>query len=97
MTNSELFELLTSKSGGFSLPVLITLTDGKTELNYVNARNNIVFNGRTYKAEVFQFSANADVLGFFWRRNFRNCADDRCGFSSGAKRHNHNKNKRPAL
>lgn len=65
MTNSELFELLTSKSGGFSLPVLITLTNGKTELNYVNARNNIVFNGRTYKAEVFQFSANADVLGFF--------------------------------
>ena len=60
MTDSELFE-----SGGFSLPFLITLTDGKTELNYVNARNNVVFDGTTYKAEVFQFSANADVLGFF--------------------------------
>ncbi|WP_296022529.1 hypothetical protein [uncultured Treponema sp.] len=65
MTDSELFELFTSKSGGFSLPFLITLTDGKTELNYVNARNNVVFDGTTYKAEVFQFSANADVLGFF--------------------------------
>jgi len=65
MTDSELFELLTSKSGGFSLPVLVSITDGETELRYVNSRDDVVMGGKTYKAEVFQFSASADVLGFF--------------------------------
>ena len=65
MTDAELFELLTSKSGGFSLPVLVSITDGETELCYVNSRNDVVMGGKTYKAEVFQFSASADVLGFF--------------------------------
>ncbi len=65
MTDSEIFELLTKPSGGFSLPFLITLTDGETTLNYVNARKSVVFDGTTYEPEVFQFSPNADTLGFF--------------------------------
>lgn len=65
MTNEEIFELLTRPSGGFSLPFLITITDGETTLNYVNARNSVELDGTTYEPEVFQFSANADTLGFF--------------------------------
>ncbi len=65
MTDAELFELLTSKSGGFSLPVLVSITDGETELCYVNSRDDVEMGGKTYRAEVFQFSASADVLGFF--------------------------------
>lgn len=65
MTDAELFELLTRKSGGFSLPYLIEISGGDTTLRYVNARNSVVFGGNTYKPEVFQFTANADSLGFF--------------------------------
>ena len=65
MTDSELFELFTKKSGGFSLPVLITFTDGSKSLRYVNSRDKITFEGNIFKPEVFQISFNADSLGFF--------------------------------
>ncbi|MDD5789207.1 MAG: hypothetical protein PUE30_01570 [Spirochaetia bacterium] len=65
MTDSELFELLTRKQGGFSLPVLITITDGSSSLRYVNSRDKITFGGNEFKPEVFQVSFNADALGFF--------------------------------
>lgn len=65
MTESELFNLLTQKSGGFSLPYLICLTDGTSSLYYVNASEDITFGEIVYKSEVFKFSPSADVLGFF--------------------------------
>ncbi len=65
MTAEELFYLLTGKNGVYSLPYLITLTDGTTELNYVNSADDVIYNGTVYKSEVFQFSPSAETLGFF--------------------------------
>lgn len=65
MTEQEIFNLLTQKSGGFSLPYLICLTDGTTSLYYVNASGDVTLNGQVYKSEAFKVSMNADSLGFF--------------------------------
>ncbi len=64
MTAEELFCLLSSKNGAYSLPYLITLTDGTTTLNYVNSAYDITYNDTVYKSEVFQFTPNAYSYGF---------------------------------
>ncbi len=64
MTAEELFCLLSSKDGAYSLPFLITLTDGTTELNYVNSASDVTYNDTVYKSEVFSFTPNAYSYGF---------------------------------
>lgn len=64
MTVEELFCLLSSKNGAYSLPYLITLTDGTTTLNYVNSAYDITYDDTVYKSEVFQFTPNAYSYGF---------------------------------
>lgn len=64
MTAEELFCLLSSKNGAYSLPYLITLTDGTTTLNYVNSAHDITYDDTVYKSEVFQFTPNAYSYGF---------------------------------
>ncbi|WP_147612332.1 hypothetical protein [Treponema pectinovorum] len=65
MTKEELFYLLSNKNGSYFLSYLISLEDEKTKLNYVNSSKDIFYDGVLYKSEVFSFSANADILGFF--------------------------------
>lgn len=64
MSAEELFCLLNSKNGAYSLPYLITLTDGTTTLNYVNSASDVEYGGTVYKSEVFQFTPNAYSYGF---------------------------------
>ena len=63
---TELFNILTNRTGSYSLPWLIKLCDEDENiiLRYVNDKADIEYLGDTYKATALEYKPNPEALGF---------------------------------
>lgn len=63
---SDVFELLTSKSGGYNLPYLIQISDidDTVTFRFVNDTQDITYEDEVYTAETFEYIPNAEAYGF---------------------------------
>lgn len=60
------FNKIRSRTGGYSLPYLIKLSDptDTTELFYINDVENLAYSGDTYTAVTFEYSPQAGRSGY---------------------------------
>lgn len=58
------FAKMCRRSGGYSLPWLITITDGITTLRFINDVNDLTHDSVLYKASTFGYEPNPTDNGF---------------------------------
>ena len=58
------FARLCRRSGGYSLPWLITISDGTTTLYFINDADDLSYGGNLYKASAFSYGPAASDNGF---------------------------------
>jgi hypothetical protein len=58
------FDSLFRRTGGYSLPWLITIGNGDTTLYYINDTVDREYSGETYKARTFEYTPNPEEHGF---------------------------------
>lgn len=57
------FIKMCQRSGGYSLPWLVLLTNGTTNLRFINDADDYVYDDDTYAASTFGYAPNADDSG----------------------------------
>lgn len=76
------FEKLIMRNGSYSLPYLIYIkgssSKGDIELYFVNNNEDVVFEGKTYKASAFKYSPSKSEYGFTGGGSLSlSCAEER--------------------
>lgn len=61
---NAVFEKLCRRTGGYSLPWLIALSNGVTTLRYINDVASVSYDGNTYTASTFNYTPDAESSGF---------------------------------
>ena len=70
------FLRLCARSGGYSLPWLITIAGASTTLRFINDLTDRVYAGHTYKASTFSYQPNARDSGMSGGGSLRIAAAD---------------------